>query len=47
MIPAQVLGAGLGTRMRPLTYEIPKPIVPVLDRPVMAHIVESLRAQGV
>lgn len=33
--------------MRPLTYEIPKPMVPVLDRPVMAHIVESLRAQGV
>ncbi len=47
MIPAQVLAAGLGTRLRPLTYEIPKPMVPVLDRPVMAHIVDSLRAQGV
>jgi len=47
MIPAQVLAAGLGTRLRPLTYEIPKPMVPVLDRPVMAHIVDALRAQGI
>jgi mannose-1-phosphate guanylyltransferase/mannose-1-phosphate guanylyltransferase/phosphomannomutase len=37
-----VLAAGLGTRLRPLTYEIPKPMVPVLDRPVMAHIVDLL-----
>ncbi len=47
MIPTQVLAAGLGTRLRPLTYEIPKPMVPVLDRPVMAHIVDLLRRQGV
>jgi mannose-1-phosphate guanylyltransferase/mannose-1-phosphate guanylyltransferase/phosphomannomutase len=43
---AMVLAAGLGTRLRPLTYEIPKPMVPVLDRPVMAHILGSLRRQG-
>jgi mannose-1-phosphate guanylyltransferase len=47
MIPTQVLAAGLGTRLRPLTYEIPKPMVPVLDRPVMAHIVDLLRRQGI
>jgi mannose-1-phosphate guanylyltransferase len=44
---AMVLAAGLGTRLRPLTYEIPKPMVPVLDRPVMAHILDLLARQGV
>ena len=39
---AMVLAAGLGTRLRPLTYEITKPMVPVLDRPVMAHIIDLL-----
>jgi mannose-1-phosphate guanylyltransferase/mannose-1-phosphate guanylyltransferase/phosphomannomutase len=43
---AMVLAAGLGTRLKPLTFEIPKPMVPVLDRPVMAHIVGMLEAQG-
>jgi mannose-1-phosphate guanylyltransferase/mannose-1-phosphate guanylyltransferase/phosphomannomutase len=43
---AMVLAAGLGTRLRPLTYEIPKPMVPVLDRPVMAHIVDLCTRQG-
>jgi mannose-1-phosphate guanylyltransferase len=43
---AMVLAAGLGTRLRPLTYEIPKPMVPVLDRPVMAHIVDLCKRQG-
>jgi mannose-1-phosphate guanylyltransferase len=43
---AMVLAAGLGTRLRPLTYEITKPMVPVLDRPVMAHIVDLLDRHG-
>ncbi len=43
---AMVLAAGLGTRLRPLTYEIPKPMVPVLDRPVMEHIVDLLARHG-
>jgi mannose-1-phosphate guanylyltransferase len=43
---AMVLAAGLGTRLRPLTYEITKPMVPVLDRPVMEHIVELLDRHG-
>lgn len=41
-----VLAAGLGTRLKPITFEIPKPMVPVLDRPVMAHIVGMLERQG-
>ncbi len=43
---AMVLAAGLGTRLRPLTNEITKPMVPVLDRPVMEHIVDLLDAYG-
>ena len=43
---AMVLAAGLGTRLKPLTFEIPKPMVPVLDRPVMAHILGMLERQG-
>ncbi|HST56049.1 MAG TPA: NDP-sugar synthase, partial [Solirubrobacteraceae bacterium] len=43
---AMVLAAGLGTRLRPLTYEITKPMVPVLDRPVMAHILDLLDSHG-
>jgi len=43
---AMVLAAGLGTRLKPLTFELPKPMVPVLDRPVMAHIVRLLERQG-
>ena len=42
-----VLAAGLGTRLRPLTYEIPKPMVPVLDRPVMEHILDLLERNSV
>ncbi len=41
-----VLAAGLGTRLRPLTNEISKPMVPVIDRPVMDHILELLARHG-
>lgn len=43
---AMVLAAGLGTRLRPITYEIGKPMVPVLDRPVMEHILALLGKHG-
>jgi mannose-1-phosphate guanylyltransferase len=39
---AMVLCAGLGTRLRPLTEEIAKPLVPIGDRPAVAHVVERL-----
>jgi mannose-1-phosphate guanylyltransferase len=41
-----VMAAGLGTRLRPLTYELPKPMVPVANRPVMEHILRLLRTHG-
>jgi mannose-1-phosphate guanylyltransferase len=41
-----VMAAGLGTRLRPLTYDIPKPMVPVANRPVMEHILRLVRGHG-
>jgi mannose-1-phosphate guanylyltransferase/mannose-1-phosphate guanylyltransferase/phosphomannomutase len=41
-----VLAAGLGTRLRPITYAMPKPMVPVLNRPVMEHILRLLARHG-
>jgi len=46
MARAMVLSAGLGTRLRPLTDELPKPLVPVGDRPILGHVLEWLRAHG-
>jgi mannose-1-phosphate guanylyltransferase len=43
---SMVLAAGLGTRLRPITYEMPKPMVPVLNRPVMEHILRLLARHG-
>jgi mannose-1-phosphate guanylyltransferase len=43
---AMVLAAGLGTRLRPLTYEMAKPMAPVLNRPIMEHILELLKRHG-
>ena len=43
---AMVLAAGLGTRLRPVTYSLPKPMVPVMNRPVMEHILRLLASHG-
>jgi mannose-1-phosphate guanylyltransferase len=43
---AMVLAAGLGTRLRPVTHAIPKPMVPVLNRPVMEHTARLLARHG-
>jgi mannose-1-phosphate guanylyltransferase len=44
---AIILAAGQGTRVRPLTYELPKPMIPILGKPVMAYLVEHLVKHGV
>lgn len=43
---AMVLGAGVGTRLEPITNYIPKPLVPVGNRPVIDHIVDLLYKHG-
>lgn len=44
---AVILAGGLGTRLRPLTYEIPKPMVPINGKPYLEYQLEYLRSQGV
>ncbi|HEY9852651.1 MAG TPA: NDP-sugar synthase [Leptolyngbyaceae cyanobacterium] len=43
---AMILAAGKGTRVRPITYTIPKPLIPILQKPVMEFLVELLRQHG-
>jgi len=40
---ALILAGGKGTRMRPLTYEIPKPMIPLKGKPLVQHIMELCR----
>jgi len=44
---AVILAGGLGTRLRPYTTIIPKPLVPIGDRPVLEHIIRSVVRAGV
>ena len=44
---AFVLGAGLGTRLRPLTEHRPKPLIPVANRPLITHAFDHLIAAGI
>ena len=43
---AMILAAGLGTRLRPLTYVMPKPVAPVLNRPIIAWIADLIASHG-
>jgi NDP-sugar pyrophosphorylase family protein len=47
MLPCVILAGGIGTRMRPLTENIPKVLIPVLGRPFAELQLERLAAQGV
>jgi len=43
---AMILAAGKGTRVRPITYTTPKPLIPILQKPVMEFLLELLRQHG-
>src|SRR5215203_2128748 len=47
MLPALVLTAGLGTRLRPLTLVRAKPAVPIAGEPLVRHIIRWLRGAGI
>ena len=42
---AFILAAGAGTRLRPLTYECPKPMIPLLNKPVIALPPENVAVE--
>jgi NDP-sugar pyrophosphorylase family protein len=44
---AMILAAGYGTRLRPVTYTLPKPIVPLAGRPLIGWAVEALLGAGI
>ncbi len=47
MTQAFVLGAGIGERLRPLTEQLPKPLIPVFHRPLITYAFDHLQAAGV
>ncbi|MBV8910936.1 MAG: NTP transferase domain-containing protein, partial [Gammaproteobacteria bacterium] len=47
MLPVAILAGGLATRMRPLTDQLPKSLLPVAGRPFIFHQLDLLRNQGV
>ncbi len=46
-LTAVVMAGGLGTRLRPLTNNIPKPMLPIGDEPLLAHTIKQLRQAGI
>lgn len=44
---AVIMAGGIGSRLRPLTCDLPKPMVPIMGKPVMQHGIELLRKHGI
>ena len=44
---ALILAGGKGTRLRPLTYELPKPLFPLAGKPIMEHLLNGLKNAGI
>ena len=47
MTKGMILAAGQGTRVRPLTKDLPKPMVPILGKPLMEYLIEHLARHGI
>lgn len=47
MLKAVILAGGLGTRLRPYTFMVPKPMLPLGDKPILEHIVCWLSSNGI
>ncbi len=47
MAKGMILAAGQGTRVRPLTKDLPKPMIPILGKPVMEYLIEHLASYGI
>ena len=47
MMRAVLMAGGSGTRLRPLTCELPKPMVPMLNRPIAEHIINLLKRNNI
>ncbi len=47
MAKGMILAAGQGTRVRPLTKYLPKPMVPILGKPVMEYLIEHMASFGI
>jgi mannose-1-phosphate guanylyltransferase/phosphomannomutase len=46
-VKAVIMAGGFGTRLRPLTANVPKPMIPMINKPMMEHIVDLLRRHGI
>src|ERR1700722_5330526 len=46
-VRAMVMAAGGGTRLRPLTQQVPKPMVPIANRPVLEYTLLNLKRHGI
>ncbi len=44
---AVIMAGGFGTRIQPLTINLPKPMIPLVNRPIMLHIIELLKLHGI
>lgn len=46
-VKAMVMAAGAGTRLRPITNDVPKPMVPIANKPVLEYTIENLKRHGI